>query len=188
MTLAEFAKGSATFLVVIVAGLLSETYLDRHLAAREADKKAASSDSAEASAPSTSVGGMRRERRLLEKLAVVERADIIAEMPQRSLVTPAETARRLVAEADGRLAGLVTVAPDSGYIDQIVVATAAQRRGVAARLIAAARAVSPTVLELHVNQDNEPAVAFYRREGFAVSGEAANPRSGAPTLRMTWRA
>jgi putative acetyltransferase len=94
----------------------------------------------------------------------------------------------LVAEADGQLAGLVTVAPDTGYIDQIVVATAARRRGVAAQLIAAARAVSPTVLELHVNQDNAPAVAFYRREGFAVSGEAANPRSGAPTFRMTWRA
>ena len=54
MTMAEFAKGTTTFVVVIVAGLLSEIYLDRHLAAREADKKAASSDSAEASAPSTS--------------------------------------------------------------------------------------------------------------------------------------
>lgn len=50
MTRAEFAKGSATFLVVIVAGLLSETYLDRHLAAVETDKKAASGDSADASA------------------------------------------------------------------------------------------------------------------------------------------
>lgn len=97
-------------------------------------------------------------------------------------------ARVLVAETDGRLAGLVTVAPDTGYIDQIAVATWAQRRGVAARLIAAARAVSPAVLELHVNRDNGPAVAFYRREGFEVSGEAANPRSGAPTFRMTWRA
>ena len=85
MTRAEFAKGSATFLVVIVAGLLSETYLDRHLAATETDKKATSSGGAEASAPSTSVGGMRRERRLVEKLAVVERADIVAEMPRGSL-------------------------------------------------------------------------------------------------------
>jgi hypothetical protein len=77
MTRAEFAKGSATFLVVIVAGLLSETYLDRHLAANH------------------TVGGMRRERRLMEKLAVVERADIVAEMPRGSLgVTPAETARQ----------------------------------------------------------------------------------------------
>ncbi len=51
MTLAEFAKGSTTFAVVIVAGLLSEAYLDRHLAARETDKKAAPSDSAAAPAP-----------------------------------------------------------------------------------------------------------------------------------------
>jgi hypothetical protein len=52
MTRAEFAKGSATFLVVIVAGLLSEAYLDRHLAATETDKKAASSDGAKAPPPS----------------------------------------------------------------------------------------------------------------------------------------
>jgi hypothetical protein len=42
MTRAEFAKGSATFLVVIAAGLLSETYLDRHRAATEPEKNAAS--------------------------------------------------------------------------------------------------------------------------------------------------
>ncbi len=47
MTRSEFVKGSATFLVVIVAGVLSEIYLDRHFAS-EADK-AASSDSAETS-------------------------------------------------------------------------------------------------------------------------------------------
>ena len=54
MNRAEFAKGSATFLVVIVAGLFSEAYLDRHLAASETDKKAASGNSADAAAPSTS--------------------------------------------------------------------------------------------------------------------------------------
>ena len=54
MTLAEFGKGTTTFVVVIIAGLLSETYLDRHLIANETDKKAPSSDSADASAPSTS--------------------------------------------------------------------------------------------------------------------------------------
>ena len=46
MTRAEFAQGSATFLVVIVAGFLSESYLDRHLV-NETDKNAASSASAE---------------------------------------------------------------------------------------------------------------------------------------------
>ena len=54
MTRAEFTKGSATFLVVIVAGLLSETYLDRHLTAPETDKKATSRDGTDASAPTTS--------------------------------------------------------------------------------------------------------------------------------------
>jgi len=54
MTRAEFAKGSATFLVVIVAGWLSEAYLDRRLAAAETDNKATSSDGTEASASTTS--------------------------------------------------------------------------------------------------------------------------------------
>ena len=97
-------------------------------------------------------------------------------------------ARILVAESDGKLAGLVTVEPATGYIDQIVVATHAQRRGIASQLIKAARGVSPDVLELHVNQDNAPAVAFYRCEGFVISGHDTNPGSGAPTYRMTWRA
>jgi putative acetyltransferase len=97
-------------------------------------------------------------------------------------------ARILVAETSGDIAGLVTVQPATGYIDQIVVATGSQRRGVASQLIAAARDVSPTVLELHVNQDNAPAVAFYQRQGFAIDGHDANPSSGAPTFRMLWRA
>jgi putative acetyltransferase len=97
-------------------------------------------------------------------------------------------ARILVAECDRRLAGLVTVEPATGYIDQIVVATQAQRRGIASQLIAAARGVSPGRLELHVNQDNGPAVAFYQREGFVIAGHDTNPSSGAPTYRMTWQA
>jgi hypothetical protein len=46
MTWAEFAKGTATFLVVIVAGFLSEIYLDRYL---PIESKTLSSESAEAS-------------------------------------------------------------------------------------------------------------------------------------------
>ena len=52
MTRAELAQGSATFLVVIVAGFLSENYLDRHLV-NETDKKAASSASAETTSDET---------------------------------------------------------------------------------------------------------------------------------------
>lgn len=94
----------------------------------------------------------------------------------------------LVLRIGQRLAGAVTIEPATGYIDQIVVAHDLQRRGLASRLIAAARAVSPALLELHVNQDNAAAVAFYLRDGFVVSDHNTNPRSGAPTYRMTWRA
>jgi hypothetical protein len=57
LTLAEFGKGTTTFVVVIVAGLLSEAYLDRHLAASEADKNVASSDRADASTSSAACVG-----------------------------------------------------------------------------------------------------------------------------------
>jgi len=53
MTLAEFAKGTTTFAVVIVAGLLSETYLDRHLPTTNTHQQALPSDGAEATAPPT---------------------------------------------------------------------------------------------------------------------------------------
>jgi hypothetical protein len=52
MTRAELPQGSATFLVVNVAGFLSESYLDRHLV-NETDKKAASSASAETTSAET---------------------------------------------------------------------------------------------------------------------------------------
>ena len=85
MTRAEFAKGSATFLVVIVAGLLSETYLDRHLAASRDRQESGIKRWRRSIGAIHSVDGMRRERRLVEKLAVVERTDTVAEMPRGSL-------------------------------------------------------------------------------------------------------
>jgi hypothetical protein len=48
MTRAEFVQGTATFLVVIVAGVLSEIYLDQYL---PSEIKEVSTDSAEASSP-----------------------------------------------------------------------------------------------------------------------------------------
>jgi hypothetical protein len=41
MTISEFAKGSATFAVVIVAGFLSTTEVDRRFAAAEMNTKVA---------------------------------------------------------------------------------------------------------------------------------------------------
>ena len=48
-------------------------------------------------------------------------------------------------------------------------------------------ALSPCGLDLHVNRDNARAIRFYEKHGFAVSGEEANPRSGAPIYKMSWR-
>jgi putative acetyltransferase len=94
--------------------------------------------------------------------------------------------RWLIALRDNRIIGALVVNPATGYLDQIVVATADQGRGVADILLAEARRVSPAALDLHVNQDNARAVRFYQKHGFVTVGEDVNPRSGAPIYRMRW--
>jgi putative acetyltransferase len=96
-------------------------------------------------------------------------------------------AQTLVAACGGHIVGALVVDPATGYLDQIVVASEFQGRGVAEILLARARAIAPTGLELHVNKDNARAIGFYRKHGFAAAGEDVNPRSGAPTLRMRWQ-
>ncbi len=92
-----------------------------------------------------------------------------------------------VAETDGHMTGFVTVDPRTGYLDQIVVAPEAWGSPVAVLLMDAAKHIAPSGLDLDVNQDNVRAVRFYQRHGFAIAGEHANPRSGAPVYRMIWR-
>lgn len=98
--------------------------------------------------------------------------------------------RVVVAECDAapdRIAGFVAVSPRTGYLDQIVVAPEIQHLGVGKALIDAAKQIGREGLYLHVNKDNERALAFYRKCGFAVAGEDVNRRSGAPVYMMTWR-
>ena len=97
------------------------------------------------------------------------------------------TASIVVAERDGAMVGFVTVDRRNGYLDQIVVAPEEWGGGVAAALLAAAREISPAGLDLHVNADNERAIRFYGKHGFAVMGRDVNPRSGAPVLKLGWR-
>jgi putative acetyltransferase len=92
----------------------------------------------------------------------------------------------LIAVRDNRVIGALVVDPQTGYLDQIVVATADQGRGVAAMLLAEARRLSPAHLDLHVNQDNARAIRFYQKHGFVTVAEDVNPRSGAPIYRMRW--
>ncbi len=94
--------------------------------------------------------------------------------------------RSLVALRDNRIVGALVVNSETGYLDQLVVATADQGRGVADILLAEARRISPARLDLHVNQDNARAVRFYQKHGFVTVAEDVNPRSGAPVYRMRW--
>jgi putative acetyltransferase len=92
-----------------------------------------------------------------------------------------------VAERAGALIGFVTVDRKTGYLDQIVVGPEAWGGGVAPALIAEAKLLSPRGLDLVVNADNVRAIRFYEKQGFAVTGDDVNPRSGAPARKMSWR-
>lgn len=106
--------------------------------------------------------------------------DRIAELEQTG-------SHSLIALRDNRIVGALVVNPQTGYLDQIVVATADQGRGVADILLAEARRLSPAALDLYVNQDNTRAIRFYQKHGFITVAEDVNPRSGAPIYRMSWR-
>lgn len=93
----------------------------------------------------------------------------------------------VIAETGGALLGFVTVDAKTLYLDQLVVAPEHWRSGIGAALIAEAKRISPRGLELDVNTDNDRAIGFYERCGFAVTGAGTNPISGKPVHRMSWR-
>ena len=97
------------------------------------------------------------------------------------------TATITVAESEARLVGFVTVDLKTMYLDQIVVAPEAWGSDVAAALLAEAKRLSPAGLDLAVNADNARAIRFYEKQGFVVSGQTTNPRSGAAVHNMAWR-
>ena len=97
------------------------------------------------------------------------------------------TATIVLAEAGGEVVGFVTVDPRTLYLDQIVVAPEAWGSKIADALLAEAKRLSPRGLDLKVNADNARAIRFYQKEGFVITGDATNPRSGAPIHTMAWR-
>jgi putative acetyltransferase len=97
------------------------------------------------------------------------------------------TADIIVAEQNDVMLGFVTIDPKTRYLDQIVVAPAMWGHGVAELLLGAAKRRSPLGLDLLVNKDNDRAIRFYEKHGFAYAGDDVNPTSGRPVNRMQWR-
>ena len=98
----------------------------------------------------------------------------------------ASGARLLVAQDGGAPAGFVTVAPLRRHLDQLALNPDRQGSGIADRLMAGAKALSPEGLDLDVNAANLRARRFYARHGFVEVGAGTNARSGLPTLTLRW--
>ena len=95
-------------------------------------------------------------------------------------------AQVVVAEQDGALTGFVTI-DGEGYLDQLVVDPDHWGSDAARLLVDEAKRLSPGKIELHVNQDNERAIALYAKTGFSITGESVSKHSGLPLYVMTWR-
>ena len=94
-------------------------------------------------------------------------------------------AQIIVGEIDGALAGFVTI-DVSGYLDQLVVASAHQGSPLAKALMDEAKRLSPSGINLKVNADNAHAIRFYERSGFVHDGDEVNEASGRAVWRMAW--
>jgi putative acetyltransferase len=93
----------------------------------------------------------------------------------------------VLAERDGVLIGFVTIEPATGYLDQIVVAPEAWGTGIAEALLAEAKRLAPSRIDLLVNTDNDRAVRFYRKHGFEITGADVSLISRRPVHKMSWR-
>ena len=93
----------------------------------------------------------------------------------------------VVAERDGTMLGFVTIDQKTGYLDQLVVAPESWRSGIGRLLVDEAKRLSPEKVELHVNQDNDRAIALYVELGFAITGESVSKHSGLPLYVMRWQ-
>ena len=92
------------------------------------------------------------------------------------------------AAQSGTTIGFVTIEPHTHYLDQLVVAPEHWGKDVARALMTEAKRLSPDFIDLDVNTDNARALGFYKKQGFAVTGEGVNAFSGRPVFHLRWRA
>ena len=86
----------------------------------------------------------------------------------------------------GGLAGFVTIDPDKGTLDQIIVASSDRGSGVAALLMEEAKRLADGPVTAHISEDNPQAIRFCEREGFSKTGTTASTADGARLWSMFW--
>jgi len=80
------------------------------------------------------------------------------------------------------------VKKNGSYIDRMYVDPIEWRKGWGARLVALAKELSPSGLELHTHQENHAARALYEKQGFvAVRFGQSLPPESAPDVEYHWR-
>ena len=89
-----------------------------------------------------------------------------------------------VYEIENEPVAFVGLADD--YIAGIFVECRLRSKGIGKELIAFAKQIKKT-LRLHVYSKNARAVAFYKKEGFAVVCEQMDSSTGEPELEMIWK-
>ncbi|MHB8572647.1 MAG: GNAT family N-acetyltransferase [Candidatus Dormibacteria bacterium] len=97
-----------------------------------------------------------------------------------------ETGEVLLA-LDGETPAAMMIVRD-GWIEQLYVAPASQRRGLGAALLRRARELSPAGIRLYTFQANAAARAFYEKHGFRATefGDGSGNQEGEPDVLYTW--
>ncbi len=94
-----------------------------------------------------------------------------------------------VAEANGGVAGYLSMDHDAGFIHAIYLRPQARGNGLGKALLDAAKEARPQGFDLTVFEPNTGALRFYRREGLVEVPEGRDDKTpeGVPTLLMRWQ-
>lgn len=88
-----------------------------------------------------------------------------------------------IAEEGGAIQGFIGL--DGGYIAGLFVAEDWRSRGIGGQLLKKAKSLY-LALALDVYEENEPAVRFYRREGFLPEETRVDAETNCTEIRMRW--
>lgn len=92
-----------------------------------------------------------------------------------------------VALIDGQPVGFCAVARGTSVLEQLWLDPQRQRHGIGTALLEEAKQRYPAGLFLHVQEDNERALALYRRHGFVVDGSHRHAWLPATMIEMAWQ-